>query len=296
MSQERVLVTGATSPLGQAVGRRLKSEGCFAVGTIHDQTSKNDLPMFDSLLHVDLKDFATLNNLNVEFDSIIHVAALSDGTPTELMQVTGVATTWLADLALRRGIRNFIHVSSMSVYGSVKVSEVSAQTEIRHSTPYGAAKWASECYLNSLSNLLPAVSIRSCGIVGRKSHRNFLAQIFAAMANNKSRVSVSNPDFPFNNVIHEDTLAAFLVYLALNHQSGFNAVPVGSSDPIPLRAVLEMIAERTHFQGILDWIPTSNRPFSIDISDAVEMGLRPLKTINTIENWLDVAAGIMTKS
>jgi len=296
MSQERVLVTGATSPLGQAVGRRLKSEGHYAVGTIHTQTSNHNLPMFDSLLHLDLKDFSTLNNLNVEFNSIIHVAALSDGTPTELMQVTGIATTWLADLALRRGIRNFIHVSSMSVYGTVRVSEVSAQTEIRHSTAYGAAKWASECYLNSLSNRLPAVSIRSCGIVGRKTHRNFLAQAYAAIANREPRVSVSNPDFLFNNVIHEDTLAAFLVYLALNHQSGFNAVPVGSSDPIPLGDVLKMISEKTHFQGVLDWIPTSNRPFSIDISDAVEMGLRPLKTINTIEKWLDVAAGIVTKS
>lgn len=291
MSQERVLVTGAASPLGQAVGRRLKSEGHYAVGTIHSQTSNSDLPMFDSLLHVDLKDFATFRNLDVEFDSIVHVAALSDGTPTDLMQVTGIATTWLADLALRRGIRNFVHVSSMSVYGAVTVSEVSAQTEIRHSTPYGAAKWASECYLNSLNNRLPAVSVRSCGIVGQKSHRNFLAQAYTAMVNKKPQVCVSNPDFPFNNVIHEDTLADFLVYLALNHQSGFHAVPVGSSDPIPLRAVLKMISERTHFQGVLDWIPTKNRPFSIDLSDAVKMGLRPLKTSDTICKWLDDALG-----
>jgi len=287
MSQERVLVTGATSPLGQAVGRRLKSEGHYAVGTIHTQNSNSDLPMFDSLLHVDLKDFATLNNLNVEFDSIVHVAALSDGTPAELMQITGIATTWLADLALRRGIRNFVHVSSMSVYGNVRVSEVSAQTEIRHSTAYGAAKWASECYLNSLSNRLPAISVRSCGIVGRKTHRNFLAQAYAAMANREPRVSVANPDFLFNNVIHEDTLAAFLVHLALNHQSGFDAVPVGSSDPIPLRAVLEMIAERTHFQGVFDWIPTDSHTFSINISDAMNLGLRPLKTIETIGRWMN---------
>lgn len=205
------------------------------------------------------------------------------------MQVTGIATTWLADLALRRGIRNFIHVSSMSVYGTVRVSEVSAQTEIRHSTAYGAAKWASECYLNSLSNQLPAVSIRSCGIVGRKSHRNFLAQAYAAMANREPRVSVSNPDFLFNNVIHEDTLAAFLVHLALNHQSGFNAVPVGSSDPIPLRSVLKMIAGRTHFHGVLDWIPTESQPFSINISDAVRLGLHPLKTMETIGRWMNDA-------
>jgi len=289
MSQQRILVTGAASSLGQAVGRRLQSEGHYSIGTLRAPDSSSDLSVFRHVLHVDLKDFTTINNLDCEFDSIVHIAALSVGTPLELMQTTGIATTWLADMALRRGARNFIHVSSMSVYGTVRVSEVSAHTEIRHSTSYGAAKWAAECYLNSISNRLPAVSIRSCGIVGRKSHRHFLAQAYAAMASKKPRVSVSNPDFLFNNVIHEDTLAAFLVHLALDHQSGFNAVPVGSSDPIPLRAVLRMIAERTNFQGDLDWIPTGSHPFSINITDAMNLGLRPLKTIETVGRWLDEA-------
>jgi nucleoside-diphosphate-sugar epimerase len=291
MSQQRVLVTGAASPLGQAVGRRLKSESHYGIGTIRTQNSINDLSTFDHLLHLDLKNLATINSLDVEFDSIVHIAALSVGAPLELMQVTGIATTWLADMALRRGTRNFIHVSSMSVYGQVNVSTVSSSTEIRHTTPYGAAKWASECYLNSLSSRLPAVSIRSCGIVGRKSHRNFLAEVLVALTEQQPRIYASNPDFLFNNVIHEDTLAAFMVKLALNHQSGFNAVPVGSLDPMPFRTVLEMMADRTNFRGVVEWIPPKSQPFSIDITDAVKMGLRPLKTRDTINKWLDDALG-----
>jgi len=296
MSQERVLVTGATSPLGQAVGRRLKSEGHHSIGTIRSQVPSEGLPMFDHLVYVDLENLTTIKNLDVEFDSIIHVAAESVGTPAHLMQVTNIATTWLADVAFARGIRNFIHVSSMSVYGRVEVSEVSATTKINPTTPYGAAKWASECYLKSLSNRLPAVSIRSCGIVGRRSRRNFLAEVFAAMTNQQPRIYASNPEFLFNNIIHEDTLASFMVHLALNHQSGFNAVPVGSSDPILLRAVLEMIADRTHFRGDVDWIPTKSQPFSIDISDATRIGLRPMKTSNSVKSWLDDAIGALPRS
>ena len=291
MNQQRVLVTGAASSLGQAVGRQLKSEGHYSIGTTRTQSSRKELPMFDQLVHVSLEDLVIDNSLSVEFDSLINIAALSTGTPAKLMQVTGIATAVLADLALRRGIRNFIHVSSMSVYGAINVPLVSSKTEIRHSTPYGAAKWAAECYLNSVSGQLPSVSIRSCAIVGRKSHRNFLAEVFKAMMNQTSPVYAANPEFMFNNVIHEDTLAAFMVHLALKHRSGFGAVPVGSLDPIPFKTILETMADRTRFQGTIEWLPPKSPPFSIDITDAIEMGLRPLTTSDTINNWLDDALG-----
>jgi hypothetical protein len=116
------------------------------------------------------------------------------------------------------------------------------------------------------------------------------------MINQQPRICASNPDSPFNNTIHEDTLASFMVHLALNHQSGFNAVPVGSSDPILLTAVLEMIADRTHFRGDVDWIPTESPPFSIDISDATRIGLRPMKTSNTVTSWLDDAIRALPRS
>jgi nucleoside-diphosphate-sugar epimerase len=287
MSQKRILVTGAASPLGQAVGRKLQSHGHFSIGTIRTEVGESDFPMFDSLVHMDLEQPETIDNLAPTFDSIIHIAAASTGSLAHLMQVTGIATARLADLALRRGTHNFIHISSMSVYGAVEVSQVSAKTKIRHSTPYGAAKWAAECYLNSVSDRLPAVSIRSCGIVGRRSHRNFLARSYGAMKNREPRVCVSNPDFLFNNVIHEDNLADFVVRLASTHESGFNAVPVGSSEPLRLATILEMMARETNYRGVIDWIPATNQSFSIDISEAVEMGLRPSPTITTINRWLE---------
>lgn len=289
MNQQRVLVTGAASPLGQAVGRRLKSEGHVGIGTTRNPIAEHDLPMFEHLVHLDLEDLRTISNLDAGFDSLIHVAASSVGTAAHLMKVTGIATSWLANRALQQGAKNFIHVSSMSVYGRVTVPEVSARTEIHHSSPYGAAKWASECYLNSLSDQLPAVSVRSCAIVGRKSHRHFLAEVFSSMVNQEARVCASNPEFLFNNVIHEDTLAEFLVHLACTHDSGYCAVPVGSSNPMQLQTVLRMVAERTRFRGRIDWVTATSSAFSIDITEAVDLGLHPLPTASTVDHWLSHA-------
>jgi nucleoside-diphosphate-sugar epimerase len=289
MTRQRILVTGATSPLGQAVGRQLKAAGHIGIGTTRVPIARDHLPMYDHLVQLDLENLRTLDDLEAGFDSIIHVAASSVGTAAHLMNVTGIATTRLADWALKQGVQNFIHVSSMSVYGRVDVPEVSACTEIHHSSPYGAAKWASECYLNSLSSQLPAVSIRSCAIVGRRSHRNFLAEVFCSMANQETRIFASNPEFLFNNVIHEETLAELLVHLTSTHKSGFKAVPVGSTHPISLSKVLEMIAERTRFRGVVEWVPPRSSPFCIDVSDAVGIGLRPLSTVDTVDRWLSVA-------
>ena len=42
-------------------------------------------------------------------------------------------------------------------------------------------------------------------------------------------VIVANPDFMFNNIVHEDTLADFLVHLAEHTRTPYTAVPVGST-------------------------------------------------------------------
>lgn len=287
MTRQRILVTGAGSPLGQAVGRRLNTEGHIGIGTTRGELADNPLPMFDHLVHLDLQDPETIDNLNVDFDSVIHVASSSVGNAAHLMEITGIATSRLADAAIRRGAKNFIHVSSMSVYGAVAAAQVSAKTQILHSSPYGVAKWAAECYLSFLGNQLPAVSVRSCAIVGQRSHRHFLAETLAKMTRQEPRVSLSNPEFLFNNVIHEDTLAAFLVHLGLTHEYGYSAVPVGSSEPIWLKSVIAMMAERTKFSGVIDWIPAKSPAFSIDITGAVDLGLDPMTTITTVRRWLE---------
>jgi UDP-glucose 4-epimerase len=286
----RVLVTGASSPLGEAVCRRLKQTGSHVTGTVRSARAGWSSPHVDERLVLDVEDASGFSVIRGGYDAAIHVAAASEGSPTDLMTTTGLGTARLVDRAERVGIRRIVHVSSMAVYGVVTTPTVSAGTPVSHSIPYGAAKWAAECYLADRQHAMRSVSVRSPGIAGARTHRHFLARTLRAMQLGEPTVRVANPDFPFNNLVHEDILAGYLVHLAMHTPTTYTAVPVGSTDPMPLREIVETLAAGVGYRGRIEWVTAASTPFAIDFSDAVALGYRPISTRETLERWMkDVA-------
>jgi len=282
----RVLVTGATSALGRAVGRKLLADGHHATGTVRSMRAGTSLPEFNALLVLDFENTASFGHIKKQFDALIHVAAASYGSPELLMGVTGLATRDLAETAIARGIPRFIHVSSTSVYGSVDDGELSSKSQITHQSPYGVAKWAAECVLNQLKDQLSCVSVRSPAIVGAQKNPHFLQRTRTLMEEGHPTVRASNPGFRFNNVIHEDTLAGFLVHLALTASGAFRAFPVGSVPDHTLAESLQYMADEIGYQGSIEWIAPKAPPFTVNIEEAIAMGLQPLSTRETLARWL----------
>jgi len=281
-------VTGATSPLGIAVGRRVKSLSHQAIGTVRRERSGIPSAFFDQFVVVDLEDQSTIEALNGNFDAIIHVAAASYDTPERLMRITGIATGHLVEKAISLSIPRFIHVSGMSVYGQPSESVVTADTPVLHSSPYGVAKWAAECYVHEAQHDIAGFSVRSPAIVGAHplTHTHFLAKVHAHMRSGAEVCRLSNPDFRFNNVIHEDTLAEFLVDLALSDLKGFGYCPVGSAPDESLRRIIGRIAEHTEYRGRVEWVSAESPPFAIGLEDAIQRGFRPITTSETLRRWL----------
>lgn len=281
-------MTGANSPLGLAVGRRIQQLSHHATGTIRAKQSEIPSSIFDRIVIVDLEDPSTINSLSGNFDAVIHVAAASYDTPERLMQITGIATGHLVERAVSLGIPRFIHVSGISVYGRPSVPVVTAETPVLHSSPYGAAKWAAECYLHEAQHDIAGFSVRSPAIVGAHplTHTHFLAKVYAHMRSGAEVCKLSNPDFTFNNVIHEDTLAEFLVDLALSDLKGFGYCPVGSVPDESLREIIDRIARHTEYRGKVEWVAAESSPFAIGLEDAIQRGFRPITTSETLRRWL----------
>lgn len=286
MTLGSILVTGANSPLGQAVGRVLHAKGVRAVGTVRTSQLGVVLPMFDELFPLDLDESDSIPETNDTLEAIIHVASASVGSPAHLLQVTALSTARLADYAIRNGVSKFVHVSSMSIYGDVQESEVTHETPVRHTSPYGVAKWAAECYLHEVRDRLATVSIRCPAIVGRRCHRNFLAQTLQAMQENQPIIKLSNPNFYFNNVIHEDTLAGFLTDLAVKTRGGFTATPVASVEAVRLENLITLMREATNYRGLIEWVPPRTPPFTISVESARRFGFVPQTTYETFNAWL----------
>jgi len=283
----RILVTGITSPLGQAVGRKLQTEGHRVVGTLRSsRISPAGLPA-DELVALDLESKSSFTNINGGFDAFVHVAAASEGTAEELMTITGLGTLHLVERAKFLNVGRIIHISSMAVYGQINEAIVSDKTQINQSIPYGAAKWAAECYLDNESSIVNAVSIRSPAIAGNRTHRHFLAKILNKMSRGEPSILAANPDHLFNNIVHEDKIAEFVnSLLTTKFARPYQAFPVASTDPIPLRKIIERLATETKYKGEIKWQAANSSPFSIDSAAATKLGYKPLTTQATLDIWM----------
>jgi len=283
----RILLTGINSPLGQAVGRKLQAEGHSVVGTVRSSKINSlDLPAGE-LIPLDLEDEVTFINIAGGFDSFIHIASLNEGSAEALLKATGFGMIYLLERAKQLNIRRLVHISSMSIHGRVSSKVVDENTSVRHSVPVGAAKWAAECFIANERSSIEAVSIRSPAIAGPYANRHFLAKIFLSMVRGPGKISLSNPDHLFNNIVHENVIADFIIELLDRDSSPiFRAVPIGSTDPIPLREIIDVMAKATNYKGQINWVEPKTPPFRIDSTGAIELGYKPISTLETINRWM----------
>jgi len=282
----RILVTGVNSPLGQAVGRKLRAERHTVVGTVRSsKITMKGLPV-DELIALDLENKNSFTNISGPFDSFVHVASASFGSPEELMNTTGLGTLHLVNRAVSLGTKRIVHVSGMDAFGKISIPTVSEVTKPDYQNPYGVSKWAAETYVARVSDLIEGNSIRSPAIAGAKHTRHFLARTLQQMLNGNHVINVSNKDFYFNNIVHENILSDFISnLLSQSELPKFQALVVGSNEPMRLEEILNYLAKVTKFKGQIDWSDSSTGPFSIDFSSSLAYGYKPITVFETLRLW-----------
>ena len=283
----RILVTGINSPLGQAVGRKLQAEGHAVVGTVRSSKIKLQGLPADELVALDLEDKNSFANISGTFSSFVHVAGMSVGNAADLMNNTGLGTHYLISRANELSLPRFIHISSMAVYGLGTEELIGENSPIQHGNTYHAARWAAECYVSGERGKVEAISIRSPAIAGSSTHNHFLSKVFEKMIDQDPIINATNPDFDFNNIVHEDVIADFVISLLDKvFLPKYRAVPIGSTDPIPLREIIEIMSKATKYKGRINWVEPKSPPFRIDSTGAIELGYRPITTIETVSQWM----------
>ena len=107
------------------------------------------------------------------------------------------------------------------------------------------------------------------------------------MSRGEPSISAANPDHMFNNIVHEDKIAEFVkALLKTKFSRPYQAFPIASTDPMPLRTIVERLAAETKFIGEIKWQAANSSPFSIDSSTAVKLGYEPLTTQATLDLWM----------
>ena len=179
MTNQKLLVTGGAGYIGAVLVPELLDEGhhvtvfdAFLYGTdpssdpvVHERCAK---------IHGDIRDFAAVDAALEEggFDSVIHLAAISNDPSSELdhrvtESVNLRAVDHLMRASKRFGVRRFLYASSASVYGIKDDENVTEELSLDPITIYAKCKAEGEKILKSLvDESFVGVSVRSATVCG----------------------------------------------------------------------------------------------------------------------------------
>lgn len=282
-----ILITGANSPLGRVVVERALLSNHRVVEGVREIMVDEEAPPHCKQIKLDMTKPETFSGIPKSVECVVHIAAANDGPAEHLFDVNGLGTMRLLKFSLPLAVSKIIHVSSMSVYGTVTERIVRRDSKIQHPSPYGLSKFMGECFLVDFANEIASVSIRSPAIIGNGASRNFLARMVRDMMTGQKKITLKNPDFLFNNVIHYKSLAHLIISLAEADLTSHDYFPVASSNPMPLSTVVEHIANRLEYRGQISWFDGAPIPFSIDTEYAEKLGFKPKSVLDEIDDWLN---------
>lgn len=231
-----VVVTGAGGLCGRHVTAHLLRAG-WRVTAVAGRTARGDARPFPAAfpaafpagVDVLYGDLAGGFAFPPSFDAVVHAAArLPDPGVgvADLEHGNAAATRRVVEAAEAAGAGTVLYLSSLSVYGRIIGDVVDEQTSIDAPEPYGAGKLAGERLVRAGG--FRSLALRLPGVIGPHSARNWLSRVMAA-ARIGEAVTVVNPDTPFNNAVHVDDLAAFIVHLLATRWSGADAVTLGAA-------------------------------------------------------------------
>jgi UDP-glucuronate 4-epimerase len=185
----KVLITGGAGFIGSATARALMDRGATPIlidnfNDYYDPRIKEDrIKKFlkdykgqFKLYRGDIRDRAFLEKLfkKERPEKVIHLAAMAGvrnslRDPALYADVNVMGTTYLLDLAVKYGVKNFLYASSSSVYGNNKKLPFAESDPVDTPiSPYAATKKATELMAHVYSHIhgLPTTGLRFFTVYG----------------------------------------------------------------------------------------------------------------------------------
>lgn len=130
----KVLVTGATGFLGGHLVRRLVERGDDVRALARKTSNVDKLKNLDvEIFYGDLADKDSLRHAVDDVDIVYHAAATIRGGWDEAEEGNVKGTIRMLKLSLDAGVRRFVYISSLAVYG---VNELENNTLVKEESPY----------------------------------------------------------------------------------------------------------------------------------------------------------------
>jgi nucleoside-diphosphate-sugar epimerase len=270
----RIFMTGASGFIGQVIVRHLLNERHSVVALMLPQEPER-LAGGASIVRGDVTRAETLSGAMKNVDAVIHAAgSVGFQTWQNCIAINRDGTRNVVREAVHSGVRRFIHLSSVSVYGRTPDMPIREDSPLKKiGDPYGDTKIDAECILqeHARQGNLDLTIIRPTVVYGPGDNK-FLPTLLANLQGGAFRI-IGNGNQAVD-LVHVDDLAA-LVLRVLNEPrtagKAYNVTNPGNPSwndmirmvsselgmPMPQRHLSFRTAYR--LAGIMEWFSRLSR-------------------------------------
>ena len=292
MSTNTIVLTGAGGHVGGAVFKALSAS---QIGHLRASFRQSiDLPDWATSLEIFVGDLAeprTHDALLRGASTVLHLAtsgysSLAPASQPQLDDEVATAVA-LATSAAWQGVRRFIFVSSIHVYGQRLVGVVNEQTKPEPHTEYGQSRAAIENALSKLRQVtdMEIVVIRMSNAFGvpvfeRPASWQLLVPDLCRQVVESGRLRLRSSGRSFRNLIALRDAAGVLCDLASRGSPLNGTYLLGGPQTLTLREVAEMVAEAASLSlGITPTVEcgeddmTKHERFELDLGSLRRLGV-----------------------
>lgn len=265
----KYLVTGAGGFIGGYVAKAFAKKSNIVYGTYRRHKPHN-LEEVENLKLI-WTDFEDLSQLPRDIDFLIHCGA--DTTATGVSEEQLIKSNTKGSLNIFSyaskcpSIKKIVYLSSMDVFGKIKVPIVSELTPLEEQNYYGKSKYKAECFLEEIAEKnkkISCISIRLPGVVGNGSRNNFISNTFKLIQEDE-KVKAYNPEALFNNIVYVGDLFSFISnFIQSDYLKNYIVSNIASKNPLTMKKVIDILFQLSSKKPNIEFKSTKNKSFTID--------------------------------
>ena len=240
----KVLVTGASGMVGRNLLSYFKENGVETIPT--------DLSGWDVSGNLLDKDFVFSRLASLDFDAIIHMAAITEikktvEDPKLCFEVNCFGTLNMLELAHRKGVSRILCTSSANVYGAPKKNPVSEDTPFDPRVPYDYSKVICENMAMSFhrSKGLPVSLTRSWLLFGEYDQPSRATIRFIRACLKDEPLTLFNGGKDTTSPSHAVNFAKLALTILRSEKSDGRAYNFGGERPVTIHELAETVKKLT---------------------------------------------------
>jgi nucleoside-diphosphate-sugar epimerase len=234
---ERILVIGAGGFIGCRLCEHLSlAHGATVRGTYHTPARAARVARLAiELVQLDLADERSIDRAVAGCDAVVHCAYGTSGDARSRRELTGAAAGRVASAALRHGVRRFVQLSSVAVWGfDAGPGEIDEDAPTRYvGHPYVDGKVDAERDVADVAAQgLPAVVLRPAAVYGPWSAIWTVAPVVALQTGSVGIVGDGGAPV---NTVYVDSVVAAIVLALLDDRAVGDTFVVADEDGLTWR-------------------------------------------------------------